>query len=93
MILFLYGSYASGGFQRHHEPLDLMVLAAFYLAAAMLWPALIVTGALQYFGLLPQPITLPTSAKLWLAGMLVAGACVGIFFGFRRSRRSPRSTA
>jgi hypothetical protein len=55
--LYLQGAYENGGFQRHHSMIDLLVLAALYLATAILWPVLIVVGILQYFGVLPHPIT------------------------------------
>ena len=84
LTLFVHNAYMNGGFQRHHDAMDLLVLAALYSVTAMLWPVLIVIGVLQYFGLLTQPITLPFSPKLLVAGMLAAGGCVGLFFGFRR---------
>jgi hypothetical protein len=51
-------AYSSGGFQRQHSMVDLLVLAALYSAATLLWPVLFVTVALQYFGALPAIMTL-----------------------------------
>jgi len=56
-VLLMLQAYANGGFQRSHDAADLLVIVAFHLLTAMLWPLLIVVGALQYAGLLPHPIT------------------------------------
>jgi hypothetical protein len=58
LTLFVHSAYMSGGFQRPHAVVELLFIAALYLVTAMLWPVLIVIGILQYFGVLPQPITL-----------------------------------
>jgi hypothetical protein len=47
-------AYENGGFQRAHTLSDLILLAAIYLTAAALWPLLVVTLTLQYFGILPR---------------------------------------
>jgi hypothetical protein len=45
-------------FNASHSIIGLLILAALYLATAAVWPVLIVVGILQYFGMLPHPITL-----------------------------------
>ena len=47
-------AYGSGGFERAHTVSDLIVLTGIYLTAAALWPLLIATLTLQYFGILPR---------------------------------------
>jgi hypothetical protein len=47
-------AYESGGFQRAHTVSDLILLGAIYLTTAALWPLLIATLTLQYFGVLPR---------------------------------------
>ena len=56
-FVLLWGAYDSGGFQRQHTAVDLAIIAGFYLAAGLLWPAVLAMGVLQYFGFLPHPIT------------------------------------
>ena len=56
-LLLLWGAYDNGGFQRHHTLTDLAVIAGLHMAAGLLWPVVVVVIVLQYFGLLPHPIT------------------------------------
>ena len=56
-LMALWSAYGGGGFERHHTLVDLAVIAAIHLAAALLWPVVLVVQALQYFGFLPYPIT------------------------------------
>ena len=51
-------AYSSGGFQRQHSMVELLVLAGLYSAATLLWPVLFVVVTLQYFGVLPAMMTL-----------------------------------
>jgi hypothetical protein len=56
-LTLLWSAHDSGGFQRHHTLGELAILGGGYLAAALLWPVLIVVGLLQYLRFLPHPIT------------------------------------
>lgn len=55
--LLLVGAYQAGGFERSHTFWDLIAIGALHLVTAALWPLVIVVVALQWFGVLPQPIT------------------------------------
>jgi hypothetical protein len=56
-LLLLWGTYDSGGFQRHHTLTTLVVITGYHLVAGALWPIVAIIGTLQYFGFLPHPIT------------------------------------
>lgn len=56
-LMALWGAYDSGGFEHHHTLADLAIVGGIHLAAALLWPVVLVVGVLQYFGFLPHPIT------------------------------------
>ena len=58
VVLCVLNAYGNGGFQRHHGVMDLLTIAAIYLAAAILWPVLIAWAILLYFGLAPDTITI-----------------------------------
>ncbi|WP_407179371.1 hypothetical protein [Bradyrhizobium sp. STM 3562] len=51
-IALLYGAYENGGFWREHTARDLLIIGTIHLATAALWPALVVTLVLIYFGAL-----------------------------------------
>jgi hypothetical protein len=56
----LWSAYDNGGFQRHHSAADLAILALFYTAVPLLWPAVVVMIVLQFIGVLPPTITFPS---------------------------------
>lgn len=56
-LLLLWNAYDNGGFRRHHTLADLAIVGSLDLATALLWPIVLVVGVLQYFGVLPHPIT------------------------------------
>ena len=51
------GRLRQGGFERHHTLADLAIIGAIHLAVVLLWPIVLFVLVLQYFGLLPHPIT------------------------------------
>ena len=57
-VMLVQTAYSSGGFQRQHSMVELLVLAGLYSAATLLWPVLFVVVTLQYFGVLPAMMTL-----------------------------------
>jgi hypothetical protein len=57
-VLLVQSAYLSGGLERPHAAGDFLLIAAVNLAMIILWPLLILVGLLQYFGVLPYPITL-----------------------------------
>jgi hypothetical protein len=56
-LMLLWVAYDGGGFERHHTLADLAIVGGIHLALVLLWPVVLVVGVLQYFGLLPHPIT------------------------------------
>jgi ABC-type multidrug transport system permease subunit len=54
--MLVLDAYGNGGFQRQHSLVDLIIIAALYLASAALWPLLVVLLILVYFGVLPGGI-------------------------------------
>jgi hypothetical protein len=57
LALLIQNAYGNGGFERHHNGADIVIIAATYLAAAALWPLMIVWIILIYFGLVSDTIT------------------------------------
>lgn len=86
-IMLIYGAYESGGFHREHTVRDLMIIAAFYLAASALWPTLIVTMPLRYLGALPQIWDI-TIAKFVLLVVLLLAMATGMWANSRILRRA-----
>lgn len=85
-IMLIYGAYESGGFHREHTVRDLMIIAAFYLAASAL-PTLIVTMPLRYLGALPQIWDI-TIAKFVLLVVLLLAMATGMWANSRILRRA-----
>jgi len=54
--MLVLDAYGNGGFQRQHSLVDLIIIAALYLASAALWPLPVVLLILVYFGVLPGGI-------------------------------------
>jgi hypothetical protein len=55
--VLLLEAYRNGGFEREHSVRDLLEIGILHLAAAALWPVLIVVEIFQYFRILHLPIT------------------------------------
>jgi hypothetical protein len=56
-LLLVWNAYDNGGFQRHHTPSDLVLVAIIHVTMGLLWPIALAVGILQYFGVLPHRIT------------------------------------
>ena len=57
-LLLLWTTYDNGGFHRNHTVAQLAIAIVVHVAAAVLWPVIVVVLLLQIAGVLPHQITL-----------------------------------
>jgi hypothetical protein len=58
-IILIWSAVANGALQRQHSLQEWLLLAAFYVVCAGLWPIALLAFALMYVGIVHGPIEVP----------------------------------